>query len=140
MNTQTMPPSITVSRRDFDRLEALLESPRWQNHASAAALMQELERAQVLEPDQIGPDVVTMNSTVTCIDETDGSERTLTLCYPNESDSAQGRISVLAPVGAALLGLSIGQSIDWPGPEGRPLRLRVAAVSYQPEAAGDYHL
>ncbi len=140
MNTQATLPPITVNRRDFDRLEALLISPRWQNQATSAALMQELERAQVLEPDQIGPEVVTMNSTVTCIDETDGSQRTLTLCYPHEADSAQGRISVLAPVGAALLGLSIGQSIDWRGPDGRPLRLRVAAIAYQPEAAGDFHL
>jgi regulator of nucleoside diphosphate kinase len=65
---------------------------------------------------------------VTCVEEVSGREHTLVLCWPDEADAAQGRVSVLAPVGAALLGLSVGQRIDWPGPEGS-LRLRVAAVS-----------
>jgi regulator of nucleoside diphosphate kinase len=133
--SKTIPPPISVSRRDFDRLEALLDSPRWQKHPGAEALMRELERARVL-----APDLVTMNSTVTCVDESSGREHTFTLAYPHEADAAQHRVSVLAPAGAALLGLSIGQTIDWSGPDGRPLRLRVAAISYQPEAAGDFHL
>lgn len=132
-------PPITMSSRDFDRLEALLEAPQWQNHPTAQALREEMDRAHVLSPDQVPADLVTMNSTVTCVEEIGGKERVLTLTYPAEADAAQGRVSVFAPVGAALLGLTIGQSIDWTTPDGQPLRLRVVAIKYQPEAAGDYH-
>lgn len=132
-------PSITLSSRDFDRLEALLDAPQWRNHPTAQALREEMDRAHVLPPEQIPIDLVTMNSTVTCVEEIGGKEHALTLAYPAEADAAQGRISVFAPVGAALLGLTIGQSIDWTTPDGQPLRLRVVAIEYQPEAAGDYH-
>ena len=132
-------PPITLSSRDFDRLEALLDTPQWQNHPTAQALRDEMARAQVLSPEQVPADLVTMNSTVTCVEEIGGKERALTLSYPAEADATQGRVSVFAPVGAALIGLTIGQSIDWATPEGQPLRLRVVKIKYQPEAAGDYH-
>jgi len=132
-------PSITLGSRDFDRLEALLDAPQWQNHPTAQALREEMARANVLPPEQVPADLVTMNSTITCVEEISGRERILTLCYPAEADAAQGRVSVFAPVGAALLGLTIGQSINWTTPEGHPLRLRVTAITYQPEAAGAYH-
>ena len=70
----------------------------------------------------------------------DGEQREISLVYPAESDPARGRISVFAPVGAALLGLSVGQTIDWPLPEGQLKRYRVEQVVYQPEAAGELHL
>lgn len=132
-------PPITLSSRDFDRLEALLDAPQWQNNATAQALRGEMDRARVLAPEEIPADLVTMNSTVTCIEEIGGKQHALTLAYPADADAAQGRVSVFAPVGAALLGLRIGQSIDWTTPDGQPLRLRVTAISYQPEAAGQYH-
>ncbi|MBX3689418.1 nucleoside diphosphate kinase regulator [Dokdonella sp.] len=132
-------PSITLSSRDFDRLDALLDTPQWQHNATAQALRAELDRAQVLAPDKIPGNLVTMNSTVTCVEELGGKEHTLTLCYPAEADAAKGRVSVLAPVGAALLGLTVGQTIDWKTPDGQPLRLRVKAVTFQPEAAGQLH-
>jgi regulator of nucleoside diphosphate kinase len=122
-------PPITVSSRDLGRLESLIESPRWQSLPVAKALSKELERAQVKEPAQIGPDLVTMNATVTCVEEVSGREHTLTLSWPDDADAAKGKVSILAPVGAALLGLSVGQRIDWAGPEGT-LRLRVAAVRH----------
>jgi regulator of nucleoside diphosphate kinase len=84
----------------------------------------------------VPPDVVTMNSQVVCIDETTGAEHTLRLVYPDMADVARQYVSVLAPMGAALLGLSIGQAIDWPMPGGRTSRLRVERVLYQPEASG----
>jgi regulator of nucleoside diphosphate kinase len=59
--------------------------------------------------------------------------------YPKDADADAGKISVLAPVGSALLGLRVGQSIDWPGNDGRTLKLKVTAIHYQPEAAGDLH-
>ncbi len=131
------PPPITVSSRDLDRLERLLESPAVAALPAAAALGRELERANVVEPADLPPDVVTMNSQVTCVDEVSGETHRLTLVYPPDADVDKHKVSVLAPVGTALLGLSVGQSIDWNAPGGRSLRLRVTAIAYQPEAAGD---
>ena len=137
MNSSEIP-SITISAIDLQRLEALLESAQYRDQPGAAALQKELERAQVLEPKDLPHDVVSMNSIAECVEEGSGRAHELTLVYPRDADAAQGRVSVLAPVGMALLGLKIGQSIDWPAPVGT-LRLRVTAIRYQPEAAGDYH-
>lgn len=134
-----LPPSIIVSARDIARLEALLDSPALSRHPAAIALAQELERAQVLPPEEIPEGIVTMHSRVDCVDELNDETHSLTLVYPHEADFDKGRVSVLAPVGSALLGLSVGQTIDWTAPGGRQLRLRVTAVHYQPEAAGDIH-
>lgn len=130
-------PPITISELDLARLERLLEMPAYRELESAQRLSEELIRANVMPSAQIPPDVVTMNSTVTCVEEISGHEHRITLVYPQDADAAAGRISVLAPIGTALLGLSVGQSIDWTGPQDRPLRVRVAAIAYQPEAAGD---
>ncbi|MEN5210267.1 nucleoside diphosphate kinase regulator [Stenotrophomonas terrae] len=134
-----LPPSIIVSTRDMARLEALLDSPALSRHPAAVALAQELERAQVLPPEEIPEGIVTMHSRVDCEDELHNEKHSLTLVYPHEADFDKGRVSILAPVGSALLGLSVGQTIDWTAPGGRQLRLRVTAVHYQPEAAGDFH-
>ncbi|MGY1410006.1 MULTISPECIES: nucleoside diphosphate kinase regulator [unclassified Luteimonas] len=123
-----LPPPIVVSRRDAARLDALLDSPRWQNDATAAALMGELTRAEVVDNDAMPTDVVGMHSRVECVDENSGEKHTLTLVFPHEADAGAGRISIMAPVGSALLGLSVGQSIDWSTPQGRPLKLRVTDV------------
>ena len=131
-----LPPSIIVSTRDIARLEALLDSPALSRHPAAVALSQELERAQVLPPEQIPAGIVTMHSRVDCVDELHDEKHSLTLVYPHEADFDKGHVSVLAPVGSALLGLSVGQSIDWVAPGGRQLRLRVTAVHNQPEATG----
>ena len=130
-------PPITVSRLDLARLERLLEDPALAALPGASALEHELERAEVVEPDGMPADVVTMNSRVRCVDELGGEIHHLTLVYPRDADVDQHKVSVFAPVGAALLGLSVGQSIDWDAPGGRPLRLRVTGIDYQPEAAGD---
>lgn len=132
-------PTITVSTRDLDRLERLLENPSFKNLPASAALRNELDRAEVFEPEDIPPGVITMNSTARFVDEDTGEEYELTLVYPGDTDSASGKISILAPVGSALLGLSVGQTIEWPVPSGRIARLRVLGVTYQPEAAGEYH-
>ncbi|KAF1687813.1 nucleoside diphosphate kinase regulator [Pseudoxanthomonas taiwanensis] len=131
------PPSLIISSRDFARLEAMLDSPVLSRHPAAIALMDELNRAEVVPPEQVPPDVVTMHSQVECEDVASGEEHVLTLVYPNEADVEKGHVSVLAPVGSALLGLSVGQSIEWEAPGGRKLNLRVKAVRYQPAAAGD---
>ena len=85
-----------------------------------------------------GGDVVTMNSEVLVRDLDSKKEMTVTLVFPSEADLEQGKISILAPVGTALLGYRVGDTIEWKVP-GRVRRLRVEKVLYQPEAAGDYH-
>ena len=125
-----------MSVRDVRRLEALLAQAGDKLSPSATKLEEEIVRADVREPTAIPADVVTMNSIVECRDESDGDVRVLRLTYPHESDMSLGHVSVLAPVGAALLGLSVGQSIDWPMPGGRSTRLTVTRILYQPEAAG----
>lgn len=129
-------PSITLSSKDVSRLEALLERLPAPTPASEV-LERELVRAEVVEPDQMPEGVVTMRSTVLCRDDATGKTRELTLVYPHEA-VGEGKVSVLAAAGAALLGLTIGQKISWPGPGGRPLTLTLLEVRYQPEAAGDY--
>lgn len=123
-----LPPSITVSRQDLDRLEAMLESPAHAGNPVATQLADELYRARIVDPAEVPPGTVTMHSRVQCVDELSGDAHTITLVYPHEADVGLGRVSVLAPVGCALLGLTVGQSIDWNAPGGRRLRLRVDAV------------
>lgn len=123
-----LPPSIVVSQHDMDRLDAMLESPQWRRHPAADALLAELARAEVRDAADMPAGVVGMHSRVECVDERSGERHELTLVFPQEADVDAGKVSILAPVGSALLGLSVGQSIDWTTPEGRSLRLRVTAV------------
>lgn len=132
-----MPP-ITMSSLDHQRLERLLESDAVQRLPGIDALAAEIDRATVVPPREVPPDVVTMNSTIRFRDDTNGHEFELTLVYPPDAGKPD-TISVLAPVGSALLGLSVGQSIAWQVPGGRELDLRVLAVVRQPEAMGEYH-
>lgn len=122
-------PPIVVSQQDVSRLEALLASAQVAGGEVAEALQVELDRAEVRERDQMPDGIVMMGSRVRCVDETSGEQHTLTLVYPNESDPDSGRVSILAPVGAALLGLAVGQTIQWPLPGGRVTRLTVEAVA-----------
>ena len=134
----TTSPSITVTRLDLQRLERLLDSLEDFGPA-AEALEAELSRAQVVGHDEVPPGVVTMNSSVRCREEGSGKEYQLTLVYPDQV-GGEGKVSILAPVGTALLGLSGGQSIDWPAPGGKTLKLTLLDITYQPEAAGEYTL
>ncbi|MEN0105139.1 MAG: nucleoside diphosphate kinase regulator [Pseudomonas sp.] len=129
-------PAITITRLDLQRLERLLDSLEDFGPA-AQALEAELARANVVGHDEVPAGVVTMNSRVVCREEGSGKEYHLTLVYPNEA-GAEGTVSILAPVGSALLGLSVGQHIDWPTPAGKLIQLTLLEVEYQPEAAGAY--
>jgi regulator of nucleoside diphosphate kinase len=104
------------------------------------ALEEELGHAVVVDSTTVPSDVVTMNSRVWFEDLDTGEQLEITLVYPSDADVDQGKVSVLAPVGSALLGLSVGQSIEWPLPGGKSRQLRVVSVNYQPEAAGDLDL
>ena len=104
------------------------------------ALQDELDRAeQVVSHEEVPAGVVTMNSRVHCRDEVSGKDYHLTLVYPKDA-GAEGTVSILAPMGSALLGLSVGEQIDWPVPGGKTLKLKLLEVEYQPEAAGDFDL
>jgi regulator of nucleoside diphosphate kinase len=134
---QTAPP-ITVSSLDLERIEELIASDAHRKMPGIDALKDELDRANVIEPHEIPHGLVTMNSTVFFRDEQTSQEYELTLAYPG-SDAQPNPVSILAPVGSALLGLSIGQSITWQVPGGRQLELRVLDVRFQPEANGQFH-
>lgn len=129
--TSKLPP-IVMSAEDSVRLEQLADSPGLRTMSGVAQLQAEIARASILPAKEMPRDVVTMNASVQCVDERTGIERRLTLVYPGAADIAHGRVSVLSPVGLALLGLRVGQSIDWRAP-GQTLRLTVTDV--HPDAA-----
>lgn len=129
---------IYVTEKDLERLEAVMTGMA--TNPTAALLENELARARVVPSEEVPADVVTMNSRVRYVDVRSGEEREVTLVYPNAANFEMGRVSVLAPVGAALLGLAVGDEIDWPMPAGDERRLRVVAVPFQPEAAGRFDL
>ena len=128
-------PAITITRLDLQRLERLLDQLE-DFDSTATALETELARAQVVGHTEVPAGVVTMNSRVHCREESSGKDYHLTLVYPQDA-GAEGTVSVLAPVGCALLGLSVGQTIDWAVPGGKTLQLSLLGVDYQPEAAGE---
>lgn len=128
MTTGSLPP-ISITTTDRDRLSSLISSYIAIGREEQVAVLEaDLERARTAPPAAIGPNVVTMGSQVSYRDEATGAVRTVTLVYPDEEDIAAGRISVLTPVGSALLGLSVGQSIDWETRDGRSKTLTVVAV------------
>lgn len=132
---------IVVTAADREHLHELIRASRdTPDRDAARALADELEYAEIVPAERIARNVMTMNSHAVFRDEETGEEREIILVYPKSSDPEHGRISVLAPLGAALLGLSEGQTIDWPLPGGRRRRYRVVTVLYQPEAAGDRNL
>lgn len=134
----TAKPKIVLSSLDADRLTRLLDSLPDQAFLGRDDLEAELARAEIVSPTEVPPDVVTMNSTVKFRIESSSREFFLTLVYPKDVDPKGGTISILAPVGSALLGLSKGDEIEWPNPGGRMLRVRIEDVLYQPERAGDF--
>lgn len=132
-------PKVIVSSQDYDRLDTLMASLPADSFPGRAALQAELDRAEVVEPHEMPADVVTMNSTVRFVMESTGESFEMTLVYPRDSTGEPDRISILAPVGSALLGLSVGESIEWPRPGGGMIRVRIDEILYQPESAGDLH-
>ena len=133
MNTR---PNIIISAQDAERLEQLLATIP--GHSPGRnALEEELDRADVVESRDVPPTVVTMNSTVRFRVTSSNEEFCMTLVYPRDK-MAEDCVSILAPVGSALLGLSEGDEIEWPAPGGS-LQVRIEEVTYQPERAGDFH-
>jgi regulator of nucleoside diphosphate kinase len=133
-NTEQMP-AITVSAADYDRLASLAAAAEERAPEVAGVLRTEIERARIVPADAVPADVVQMGSTVEFRSDS-GQQRRVTLVYPGEADFAQGRISILTPIGAALIGLSPGQSIAWTARDGRQHRLTVLSVVQPRVAAG----
>ena len=132
--------TIYLTEKDYQRLHTLVQAQRHINGTSSVeALGKELKRAQIVAAEEIPVDVITMNSTVRLIELKSKSEMIITIVYPKDVDLAARKISVLAPVGTAVLGCRVGDKIDWPVPQGTA-SYRVEEIIYQPEAAGDFHL
>lgn len=131
-------PTIIINELDAERIDRLLEKPEFASLPVTDALNEELDRAQMCTPETMPQDVVTMNSQVKFRNLTTGEELTRTLVYPTQMTDSSTQLSVLAPVGAALLGLRTGDTIHWELPGGASTHLEVLELLYQPEAAGDY--
>lgn len=136
--TEQVLPDLVVSSLDLDRLDQLLSRLPVTDPARRQ-LEQELERAAVLDPAAMPANVVTMNSTVRLRLLKTGEQPCLTLVYPKDLDASGDKVSVLAPVGSALLGLSEGAQIHWPMPDGEIQPIQVLQLVYQPERSGQLH-
>ena len=134
-----MRPNIVVSSLDMERLEALIDSLPAAQADNCANLLEELSRADMVEPQEIPPDVVTMNSRVRFVLDGQAEEFDMQLAYPKDVNGAADKLSVLTPVGNALLGLKVGDSIEWKRPDGGAFQVRVLDIVYQPERAGELH-
>lgn len=129
-------PAIIVSSLDMDRIEALIEKmPRVTPEVEQ--LENELDRATIVAPDAMPDNVVTMNSTVRFKFIGDSKVFEKTLVYPHDLTNDE-QVSIFAPVGSALLGLAVGQSLNWPMPNSQSRTVEILDVLYQPERAGEY--
>jgi regulator of nucleoside diphosphate kinase len=133
--------SIHITRFDKTRLMRLLRSldAAHEDRAGIEELQRELERGIEVDSTDVGSDVVTMNSTVRVTDLDANTTHLYTIVFPSDADFDKGRISILSPLGTALLGSRAGDVVTWEIPRGTR-RLRIEELVYQPEAAGDFHL
>jgi len=136
LNALPMMTEFDVRRLDalFDRIRRQVRPP-----STLSALERETERAVLVKSDAVPPTVVTMNSQVEILDLDTKERRCVTLVFPSLAGIDEGRVSVLAPLGTALLGSREGSHIEWMTPKG-PRRMQVERVVYQPEAAGRFDL
>jgi regulator of nucleoside diphosphate kinase len=126
-NKKHRKPAITVTRTDSERLWRLAESFAYRNPPVAEGLIAELDRAKVVDDGRLAADVVRMGSSLRFTSDL-GEDRRVTLVFPGEADIAEGKVSILTPIGVALIGLAAGQSIDWTARDGRTHRLTVESV------------
>lgn len=135
--------NIYITKPDYERLTKLIEIARERegdaNREYLNRLEEELDRAEVVQQSDIPPDVITMRSTVRLKDLDTSEEMIYRLVFPSEANYDASKISVLAPIGTAMLGYRRGDMIEWEVPSG-VRRLSVEEVLYQPESNGEYHL
>ena len=134
--------TIHITDYDMQRLRKLLEgTQRWnqKDREYLGHLEEELDRAVLVPSKKVPASVVTMNTHMRVKDLDSGKEMSIQLVFPSEADFERGRISILAPIGTALIGYNAGDTVEWRVPAGIR-RLRIEEITYQPEASGDYHL
>jgi regulator of nucleoside diphosphate kinase len=134
--------TIHITQFDNQRLRDLLAEARYTDYRGSEylkGLEQELDRAKVVDPKTVPPDLVTMNSRVRLEDLETGEEMVYTLVFPENANLAENKISILAPIGTAMLGYRVGDVFEWKVPSGIS-RMKIKELLYQPESAGDYHL
>ncbi len=136
----TKKPKIKITTLDAVRLEKMMASLDNSQFPGKDELQDELDRADIVEPQAMPANIVTMNSTVKFQVESSDKAFSLTLVYPRDVDGSNEKISILAPVGSALLGLREGDQMVWPKPGGGSLQVRVLEVTYQPERSNDFNL
>ncbi len=134
--------SIHLTKFDLERLRQLLQDAQLTDYRKSEyleMLRMELNRAVVVSPQDISNDVITMNSIV-CLEDLDTKEEEIyTLVFPENADLGKGKVSILAPIGTAMLGYEVGDTFEWDVPAGKR-RLQVKRILYQPESSGDYDL
>lgn len=121
---------LIMTQADFEMLSEIVNSTRSER---TVLLEEELGRASIVSAHELPSDVVSMNSTLSFLDLDSGKESVMTLVYPNEANIEENKISILAPIGSALIGLRVGQIINWPVPSGKEKRIKVLSVLSQPE-------
>ncbi|MCB5185158.1 nucleoside diphosphate kinase regulator [Methylobacillus gramineus] len=134
--------AIQVTSFDMNRLFAMIEQLRkngFREDGNLSKLEEELARSEEVASEKVAADVVTMNSRVLLRDESSGHEMVCTLVFPVDANASENRISVVAPLGTAILGYRVGDLVDWAMPGG-VRQYKILEISYQPEAAGDFHL
>jgi regulator of nucleoside diphosphate kinase len=133
---------IQITEFDLERLQKLLIEAKYTEYRKSQyleKLQMELNRAEIVSPQEVPEDVITMNSTVCLVDLDTGEEEIYTLVFPDDAEIKQGKISIFAPIGTAMLGYEVGDVFEWEVPAGKR-RLRVEKILYQPEASGDFDL
>jgi len=131
---------IYITKTDVDKLWLLIQEAGYSEYRGSPYLKMlsgELKRAKVVDPHEIPPDVITLNSTTVLHDLETGEEMTFTLVFPEFANVSQGKISILAPIGTAMLGCEVGDVFEWDTPGGKR-SIRVIQVIFQPEASGDF--
>ena len=128
MTTGRAKPTIILTAEDYERLSVLAHAARKRMPDLADELADEIGRARVLAKDKHPQDIVCMNSEVEFRDDTTGKVQRVTLVYPEEADISERKVSVLTPVGTALIGLRTGRSITWETPSGEVRQLTVLSV------------
>jgi regulator of nucleoside diphosphate kinase len=134
---------IWLTAQDYNRLRHLLAELTRQSRGMQAGvdtLEDILDLARIVQPEKVPGNVVTMNSRVLYQDVSTGEQGTVTIVYPADADPSRQKISVLSPVGAALLGEAEHSEVELPLPHGQTRRIRISSVLYQPEAQGDFAL
>jgi regulator of nucleoside diphosphate kinase len=132
-------PSIFITTKDVEKLRDLIRDAYHTEYRGSdylKKLAEEIEKASVVLPDQIPSDVITLNSTARLVDRETKEEMVYSLVFPEDADTSEGKISILAPIGTAMLGYKAGDTFEWDTPGGKRIIL-VEEILYQPEAAGE---